>query len=75
MDEQEFDALFPYRAFGHKEATEHYARVHRNTALASALFGKTPEDLRQQLLAPHPKIPAGFPGAISAICESARRWR
>jgi hypothetical protein len=60
MDEHEFDALFPYRAFGNKEATEHYARLHRNAALASALFGKTPEDLRQQLLVPYPKIPAGF---------------
>ena len=60
MDEHEFDALFPYRSFGTKEATEHYALIHRSAALASALFGKRSEDLRQQLLAPHPKIPSGF---------------
>jgi hypothetical protein len=60
MDEQELDALFPYRPFGTKEATKEDARSRRCSTLASALFGKTPEDLRRQLLAPYPKIPAGF---------------
>lgn len=61
MDEHEFDALFPYRSFGSKEATLQDARLRRCSTLASALFGKTSEDLRQQLLAPCPKIPPGFP--------------
>lgn len=60
MDEQEFDALFPYRSFGSKEATEQDGRLRRCSTLAIALFGKTSDDLRQQLLASHPKIPHGF---------------
>jgi hypothetical protein len=60
MDEHEFDALFPYRPFDTKEATQEDARLRRCSTLASALFGTTPEDLQQQLLAPHPKIPPGF---------------
>ena len=60
MDEHEFDALVPSRPFGTKEAAQKDARLRRCSTLAIALFGRTSEDLRQQLLAPCPKIPSGF---------------
>jgi hypothetical protein len=60
MDEQEFDALFPSRPFGTREAMLEDARGRRCTTLATLLFGKTPDDLRRQLLASHPKIPIGY---------------
>ena len=32
----------------------------RSGALAAALFGRTPEELRRQLVASHPDVPSGF---------------
>jgi hypothetical protein len=59
MDEQEFDALF-HRPFGKADFQRADAQWGRSATLASALFGGTPEDLRRQLVASYPQIPAGF---------------
>lgn len=59
MDEQEFDALFQ-RSFGREDFQRADAQWGRCATLSSALFGRTPEDLRRQLVAPHPEIPSGF---------------
>lgn len=59
MDEQEFDALF-HRPFGKADFQRADAQWGRSAMLASALFGRTPEDLRRQLVASHPQIPSGF---------------
>ena len=59
MDEQEFDALF-HRPFGKADFQRADAQWGRSATLASALFGRTPEDLRRQLVASYPQIPAGF---------------
>jgi hypothetical protein len=59
MDEQEFDALFR-RPFGRADFQRADAQWGRSATLASALFGRTPEDLRRQLVAAHPQIPSGF---------------
>jgi hypothetical protein len=60
MDEQEFDSLFPPRPFGTAEAMGAVARLRRCGTLGLALWGRTSDDLRRQLLAPHPEIPPGF---------------
>jgi len=60
MDEQEFDSLFPPRPFGTAEAMREDARLRRRATLGVALWGRTPDDLRRQLLAPYPEIPSGF---------------
>ena len=59
MDEQEFDALFQ-QPFGKADFQRADAQWGRSATLASALFGRTPEDLRRQLVASHPQIPSGF---------------
>ena len=59
MDEHEFDALF-LRPFGREDFQRAEAGVGRCGALAAALFGRTPEELRRQLVAAHPQIPSGF---------------
>ena len=59
MDEQEFDALF-LRPFAKEDFHRLDAQWGRSATLASALFGRTPEDLRRQLVASHPQIPSGF---------------
>jgi hypothetical protein len=59
MDEQEFDALFQ-RPFGRADFQRADAQWGRSATLASALFGRTPEDLRRQLVAAHPQIASGF---------------
>ena len=59
MDEQEFDALFE-RPFRNADFQRADARWRRSATLSFALFGRTPEDLRRQLVAPHPQIPSGF---------------
>jgi hypothetical protein len=59
MDEQEFDALF-LRPFGREDFQRLDAQWGRSATLASALFGRTPEELRRQLVASHPQIPSGF---------------
>lgn len=60
MDEQEFDALFPSRPFGTQDAMRVDARWRRCSTLGTLLFGRTPDDLRRQLLAAHPEIPSGY---------------
>jgi hypothetical protein len=60
MDEQEFDALFQSRPFRTEDAMREDARWRRCATLAGALFGRSADDLRRQLLASHPQIPSGF---------------
>lgn len=60
MDEQEFDARFPCRPFGREDFQRADAQWGRCATLAAALFGRTPDDLRRQLVASHPDIPSGF---------------
>jgi hypothetical protein len=60
MDEEDFDRLMPFRPFGTDDALRAEAQARRSTALGIALWGKTPDDLHRQLLAPHPEIPSGF---------------
>ena len=60
MDEQEFDALFSSRPFGTQDAMRVEARLRRCSTLGILLFGRTPDDLRHQLLAEHPGIPSGY---------------
>lgn len=60
MDEQEFDALFSSRPFGTQDAMRVEARLRRCSTLGILLFGRTPDDLRRQLLAEHPEIPSGY---------------
>lgn len=60
MDEQEFDALFSSRSFGTQDAMRVEARLRRCATLGTLLFGRTPDDLRRQLLAEHPEIPDGY---------------
>jgi hypothetical protein len=60
MDEQEFDTLTRLRPFGTADFLRAEAQARRGTALGMALWGKNPDDLQRQLLAPHPEIPAGF---------------
>lgn len=60
MDEQEFDALFSSRPYGTQDAMREDARRGRWGTLATLLFGRTPDDLRRQLLASHPEIPTGY---------------
>lgn len=60
MDEQEFDALFSSRPFGTQDAKREDARWGRCGTLGTLLFGRTPDDLRRQLLASHPEIPPGY---------------
>lgn len=60
MDEQDFDSLLAPRPFGTAEAIREDARLRRSATLGIALWGKTSDDLRRQLLAPYPEIPSGF---------------
>jgi hypothetical protein len=55
MDEHEFDTLLPWRNF-EREDVRHAERL---LPLAFALWGRTTDDLRRQLLAATPKVPAG----------------
>ena len=59
MDEQEFDSLF-LRPFGKEDFQRADAQRGRSATLACALFGRTAEDLRRQLVASRPEIPSGF---------------
>lgn len=59
MDEQEFDALFSSRPFGAQDAMREEARLRRCATLGTLVSGRTPDDLRRQLLASHPEIPSG----------------
>jgi hypothetical protein len=57
MDAEEFDSLRPFRSV---DATLMEIRAARVATLGVALFGRTSDYLRNQLLAPHPEIPSGF---------------
>ncbi len=60
MDEREFDSMFPPRTFGTAEAMRLEASLRRCGTLGLALWGRTSDKLRRQLLAPYPEIPSGF---------------
>lgn len=64
MDEEEFDALMKARPFGTKDILQWETRLRYDSRLAMtlgvALWGRTSEDVKRQLLAPHPEIPPGF---------------
>ena len=60
MHEEEFDALIQSRPFGTEDARRVDLRIRRRASLATTLWGKTPDDLRRQLLARSPEIPSGF---------------
>jgi hypothetical protein len=57
MDEQEFDSLTQWRPFGREDAMR---KLDRRVMLATALWGRTSNDLQRQLLARYPEIPASF---------------
>jgi hypothetical protein len=64
MTEEEFDSLMrAARPFGSEDARQMEARMLHSTALlttlGAALWGKTNDDLRCQLLRPYPAIPPG----------------
>jgi hypothetical protein len=56
MDEHEFDARFPMRAFEGNDLR----RAERTAALGAKLWGTTPDYLERQLLALSPVMPVGF---------------
>jgi hypothetical protein len=60
MDEEEFDSLLQLRPFGTEEARQLDLRMRRKATLATALWGKTLDELKRQLLEGTPQIPAGF---------------
>ena len=65
MTEEEFDSLMrAARPFRSEDARQMEARMLRSTALlttlGAALWGKTNDDLRRQLLRPYPAIPPGY---------------
>ena len=69
MDEHDFEALRGWKPFG-SDAVKNAERL---PALALALWGRTAEDLRQQLLAPTPKVPRGCALAdLQALERQAR---
>jgi hypothetical protein len=63
MNEEEFDALIKARPFGTEDAMRWDAQIRGDfglcMTLGAALWGRTSEDLRRQLLASHPEIPPG----------------
>jgi hypothetical protein len=63
MNDEEFDALIKPRPFGTEDATRWDAQIRGDfglcMTLGAALWGRTSEDLRRQLLASHPEIPPG----------------
>ena len=65
MTEDEFDSLMrSRRPYGTKDAMNAEAKMLHGMTLMStlgtALWGKTDDDMRRQLLKPHPEIPVGF---------------
>lgn len=52
--------MFSSRPYGTQDALREDARWRRCGTLGTLLFGRTPDDLRRQLLASHPEIPAGY---------------
>ena len=60
MNENEFDSAHGLRSFGSADVAAHEESSCRSTALGIALWGRTFDDLRRQLLAPRPTLPEGF---------------
>lgn len=60
MDEGELDWVGKLQPFGTAEAAQSEARLGRCDSLGKALWGRTAEDLRRQLLKSHPDVPSGF---------------
>lgn len=60
MDDEEFDSLLQSRSFTTRDAARADAQLRRRAMLGNALWGRTLDDLKRQLVAPHPEIPAGF---------------
>ncbi len=60
MDEEQFDLLMGSRPFTREDAVQADTQLRRRVTLAIALWGRTSDDLRCQLLAPFPEIPSGF---------------
>jgi hypothetical protein len=60
MDEEEFDSLTKSRPFGMADAVRADVQLRRRMTLGIALWGRTLDDLQQQLLAPCPALPPGF---------------
>ena len=65
MTEEEFDSLMrAARSFGSEDARQLEGRMLGSMALlktlGAALWGKTDDDLRRQLLRPYPAIPPGY---------------
>jgi hypothetical protein len=67
MDEQEFDSLMQSRPFGRDDAMRADLQLRRGVTLAIALWGRTPDDLQRQLLAPSPQIPSGFDNSVRRL--------
>ena len=59
MDEEEFDSLIQAESFTTRDATLLDAKLRRRTMLGLALWGRTLDELKRQLVAPHPEIPVG----------------
>ena len=60
MDEEDFLSWRNFKPWGTEDALRADVEMRRSSALAVALWSRTPADLQRQLLAPHPAIPAGF---------------
>jgi hypothetical protein len=60
MNEEELNSFLGSRPFGTAEAMQADAQFRRCSKLGAALWGKTPDALQRQLLAPYPEIPSGF---------------
>jgi hypothetical protein len=58
MKEEEFDSLMKGRSFGTEDAMQADAQLRHMFTVGAALWGRTPEDLKRQLLASHPEIPS-----------------
>jgi hypothetical protein len=71
MKEEEFDSLMKGRSFGTEDATRADAQLRRMFTVGAALWGKTPDDLKRQLLATHPEIRPGL--GLSDLRELLRR--
>ena len=71
MNEEDFDLLMQGRPYGTEDALRADAQLQRLFTLRAALWGRTPDDLQRQLLAPHPEIPPGI--ALPDLQELLRR--
>ncbi|HWF06304.1 MAG TPA: hypothetical protein VHA06_21630 [Candidatus Angelobacter sp.] len=71
MKEEEFDALMQGRSFGTKDAMRAETQLRRIFTLGAEVWGKTPDDLKRQLSAPHPEIRPGI--ELSDLQELLRR--